>query len=252
MTTANLGMTLPTVGADADTWGGELNTDLGLIDTFAGSLMPGAEVTVASASTTDIGAAASTAVAISGTTTITSLGTGTNKIRFVRFTGASLVLTYNATSLILPRAANIQTGIGDTAIFQSDGSGNWRCLSYMRAASPLEASNLAASVGTAYTTICSFTLTPGKWRMSGNFEYSSGTANNFLGMAINTTANASTGAVNGKSLNYGAVYSASGIGGAAISGFDITVSINTIIYLNAAMSTNASTGDGYLRAEPII
>jgi hypothetical protein len=32
MTTTNLGMTLPTVGADADTWGNELNTGLGLID----------------------------------------------------------------------------------------------------------------------------------------------------------------------------------------------------------------------------
>ena len=83
MTTTNLGMTKPTVGADSDTWGSELNTDLDLIDAFAGKLMPGAEVTVASAATCDIGAAASTAVAISGTTTITSFGTVANCIRFV-------------------------------------------------------------------------------------------------------------------------------------------------------------------------
>jgi hypothetical protein len=32
MTTTNLGMTIPTVGADADAWGNYLNTNLGLID----------------------------------------------------------------------------------------------------------------------------------------------------------------------------------------------------------------------------
>ncbi|HKQ43836.1 MAG TPA: hypothetical protein VJS47_00425 [Rhizomicrobium sp.] len=125
MTTANLGMTIPTVGADADTWGGELNTDLGLIDAFAGSLMPQAEVTLASAATTDIGSAASTAVAITGTTTITSFGTAANKIRFVRFTGA-LTLTHNAVSLILLGGVNRATAVGDSGIYQSDGSGNWR------------------------------------------------------------------------------------------------------------------------------
>lgn len=35
MTTTNLGMTLPTVGASTDTWGDTLNVDLNLIDAFA-------------------------------------------------------------------------------------------------------------------------------------------------------------------------------------------------------------------------
>lgn len=38
MTTPNLGMTLPVVGADADTWGTELNTALTVVDTFAGTV----------------------------------------------------------------------------------------------------------------------------------------------------------------------------------------------------------------------
>lgn len=36
MTTTNLGMALPTVGADADAWGTELNTALTVIDTYVG------------------------------------------------------------------------------------------------------------------------------------------------------------------------------------------------------------------------
>src|SRR6185312_10277998 len=35
MTTTNLGMTLPTVGADLDNWGNELNDNLNKIDNFA-------------------------------------------------------------------------------------------------------------------------------------------------------------------------------------------------------------------------
>lgn len=89
------------------------------------------EISVASASTCDIGAAQGGKIAITGTTTITSFGTSANKRRFVRFTGA-LTLTHNGTSLILPGAANITTVAGDTAVFMSDASGNWRCYSYDR------------------------------------------------------------------------------------------------------------------------
>lgn len=87
---------------------------------------------IASATTTDIGAATGNFVDVTGTTTITGLGTvqaGTRRI--VRFTGA-LLLTYNATSLILPTSANITTVAGDTATFVSIGSGNWVCTSYQR------------------------------------------------------------------------------------------------------------------------
>lgn len=91
-----------------------------------------AEVTVASASTTDVLGAESSYVAISGTTTITSLGSTPNVRKFVRFTGAT-TLTYNGTSLILPGGANIKTAAGDTMIVASDASGNARVYSYQRA-----------------------------------------------------------------------------------------------------------------------
>lgn len=102
---------------------------------LAGGTMSGAineykGADIASAATTDIGAATGNYVDITGTTTITALGTiqaGTRRI--VRFTGA-LTLTHNATSLILPTGANITTTAGDTAEFVSLGSGNWRCVQY--------------------------------------------------------------------------------------------------------------------------
>jgi hypothetical protein len=93
-----------------------------------------AEVDLASAGTTDIGAAASNNVRITGTTTITSFGTAANGVtRELRFAGA-LTLTYNATSLILPGGANITTAAGDTATAKSLGSGNWVVTDYQRAA----------------------------------------------------------------------------------------------------------------------
>lgn len=87
---------------------------------------------IASATTTDIGAATGNFVDVTGTTTITGLGTiqaGTRRI--VRFTGA-LTLTHNATSLILPGGASITTVAGDTATFVSLGSGNWVCVNYQK------------------------------------------------------------------------------------------------------------------------
>jgi hypothetical protein len=88
---------------------------------------------IASAATTDIGAAPGNLVHITGVTGITALGTvqaGTR--REVVFDGI-LVLTHHATSLILPGAANLTTAAGDTATFHSEGGGNWRCTKYLRA-----------------------------------------------------------------------------------------------------------------------
>ncbi|MDX2074712.1 MAG: hypothetical protein SFX19_10190 [Alphaproteobacteria bacterium] len=90
------------------------------------------EGTIASATTTDLGTLTTNIATITGTTTITGLGSSAsaaNPLYFVRFTGA-LTLTHNATSLILPGAANITTVAGDSAIMLYLGSGNWKCLFY--------------------------------------------------------------------------------------------------------------------------
>ena len=110
---------------------------------------------IASATTTDIGAATGDFVDITGTTTITGLGTKTAGVsRTVRFTGA-LTLTHNATSLILPGGADIVTAAGDVAEFRSLGSGNWLCTLYRRAngLGPLSASGLKTLLGLSPTTL---------------------------------------------------------------------------------------------------
>ncbi len=94
----------------------------------------GVEADIASASTVDIGAQNTNFLRITGTTTITSFGTNYNGPRFIRF-GDSLTLTHNATTLILPTAANIVTVAGDRAIVTPIGSpgAGWQVIAYQRA-----------------------------------------------------------------------------------------------------------------------
>lgn len=90
--------------------------------------------TIASAATTDLGTITSQNVTVTGTTTITSLGTvAAGTFRRLVFSGI-LTLTHNATSLILPNGgSNIVTAAGDSLEAVSLGSGNWRVTSYERA-----------------------------------------------------------------------------------------------------------------------
>lgn len=101
--------------------------------TLATPINDAPRATVASATTTAIGAAGSNYVQITGTTTITGFDTiASGAERELEFAGA-LTLTHNATSLILPGAQNITTAAGDVVRFRSEGSGNWRCTGYLPA-----------------------------------------------------------------------------------------------------------------------
>lgn len=103
--------------------------------TMTGSLNQAPIVSLASAATVNIGAAAANDLTITGTTAITAFDTVASGVqKRLTFAGA-LTLTYNATSLILPGAANITTAAGDVATFVSLGGGNWRCVGYQLASS---------------------------------------------------------------------------------------------------------------------
>jgi len=116
------------------------NSDLGagkwavLIDltTVQAGFNENAEGSIASATTTDIGAEAPSRLAITGTATITSFGTVANKYKMLRYTDAAIV-THNATTLALIGAANRTMRTGDVQILTSNASGQWREFAFFRA-----------------------------------------------------------------------------------------------------------------------
>lgn len=115
--------------------------------TLGAALNDAAEASVASAATTNIGAAASNNVLVTGATAITSLGTANAGIRRNLRFAAVLTLTHNGTALILPGGGNIVTAANDTAEFLSLGSGNWVCLGYKRQdGNPITISGLGGRV----------------------------------------------------------------------------------------------------------
>ncbi len=114
---------------------------------MSGATFNEAQVAMAAAATMAIGAAAGNYIAVTGTTTISGFDTvQAGAERTLEF-AAALTLTHNATSLILPGAANITTAAGDVAKFRSEGAGNWRCVSYMAAA------GVALGLASAATTL---------------------------------------------------------------------------------------------------
>lgn len=113
-------------------------------DSVAGIWQRGSDI--ASASTLSLPAAGGGVFTVTGTTTVTGISTAQGgRCVKLRFAG-SLTLTHNATSFILPGAANITTSAGDVAEFindaATDASGsNWRCFNYQFAnGAPLQTS----------------------------------------------------------------------------------------------------------------
>ena len=95
----------------------------------------GGAASLASASTVDLGSIPQSFVTITGTTPVTSFGTSlpTGVAKIVKF-AAAMVLTYNATSMMLPTGASILTSAGDTAVVVALGGGNFEVVAYQPAA----------------------------------------------------------------------------------------------------------------------
>ena len=70
----------------------------------------------------------------SGSISITSFGTLPAGSRFVLCFDIAVTLVYNATTMILPGAANIVTAPGDSVMIISEGGGNWRLIGYFPSA----------------------------------------------------------------------------------------------------------------------
>jgi hypothetical protein len=216
---------------------------LDLADSALQTLQPREDV--ASATTTDIGAAASQYVRITGTTgPITSLGTAADGVERDALFGGALTLTHNATSLILPSGANIITAAGDTALFRSEGSGNWRCVRYERADGKALAGGIAlGTLTSASGTAVDFTGLPaGIKRLKVHLSGVSTNGSAGLLVQIGTSGGFQT---TGYASGVAESFSSSSIGGNSTAGFLLTTPISAASVLNGSLSIdiiNAANG----------
>lgn len=95
-------------------------------NTLANALNHAPSVVLASATTINIGAAASNNITISGNVTINAFDTiAEGVLRLVTFTGTP-TLTYNGTSMQLLNGVSRAVNAGDSSLFKSLGGGNWK------------------------------------------------------------------------------------------------------------------------------
>jgi len=118
----------------AESFFGGINNAIRALASIVKRAMGSQGAAIPSAATTAIGGAGTALyTTITGSATITSFGTvAAGTFRIIEFAG-TLTLAHNATSLKLPGSANIVTQAGDVAFMISLGSGDWKCLSYIRA-----------------------------------------------------------------------------------------------------------------------
>jgi hypothetical protein len=90
----------------------------------------------ATSGTTNLALATGNFVHITGTgpISITSFGTLSAGARFILCFDIAVTLVYNATTMILPGAADIVTAPGDSVLLISEGGGNWRLIGYFPSA----------------------------------------------------------------------------------------------------------------------
>ncbi len=94
-----------------------------------GSSLSVGQATIASATSTDLGGDIASSITVSGVATITGFASTARvgTIKHVTFSGV-LLLTHNATSLIIPGGKSITTFAGLSIIVKHESSGNWRVL----------------------------------------------------------------------------------------------------------------------------
>lgn len=100
------------------------------VSTFQNAFYECKGSTLTAAATVNLALATGNFVHVSGTTTISSFGTLPAGARFILYFEDAVVVTYNATTLIIPGAANITTTAGDCMMVISEGSGSWRVVGY--------------------------------------------------------------------------------------------------------------------------
>jgi hypothetical protein len=210
-----------------------------------------AEGTVVAAATTNLGTSTANRQSVTGSTTITSFGTAANSYRILRFTGAPL-LTYNATSLITPTGANIQAAPGDIVTLTSDGSGNWRIISYLPYGGTQQV--LATGLTSSGTfNMGSLSLTAGTWLLNASYFYT-GYHGNSISVWVGTTSSSTTGTVLGQTRGFTNPALTGGSGYVAIPPVKVTLTTTTTYYGSASNNDSPGypSGNGLFVAQRIV
>lgn len=115
-------------------------------------LAANAPVSLTAATTTNIGAALSANITITGTTTITAFDNVIAGILRLVYWSAATPITYNVTNMQLMGGGNRTNSAGDFSIFRSLGSGNWVEEVFQRRIGSVIQQNVQSA---SYTTIIS-------------------------------------------------------------------------------------------------
>jgi hypothetical protein len=149
------------------------------VSTFENAIYEAKASSLTASSIVDLSTASGNYLHITGAATITSFGIVPAGAKFLLVFDGVCVLTYNATSLIIPGLANKTTAAGDACLIVSEGSGNWKIAGYF---------NITGSGGGSGT-VTSITAGTG---LSGGTITTSGTialANTAVTPAAYTNAN---------------------------------------------------------------
>lgn len=122
-------------------------------------------VAIASATSIDLGAAVGETVVITGTETISSLGTATVGTWRRVIAGGAFTLVHHATQLRLLGGENIPVQANDVMEFVSRGSGNWHCCYYSRFGD-VALKAMIDELGTAVDSLNAAIVLRGTWNAS--------------------------------------------------------------------------------------